>query len=68
MLEVRISLTHPFMTRFGGLDADQIEPLLRVAAGIGLAETAARDSGVKNAGIIRRNLNELLRGALSQPA
>jgi hypothetical protein len=64
---VRLSLAHPFTDRFGGTDAASIEPLLRLAAAIGLAETAARDSGVTMAGTFRRNINELLRDALSNP-
>jgi hypothetical protein len=64
---VRLSLAHPFMDRFGGTDAASIEPILRVAAAIGLAETAARDAGVAMAGTFRRNINELLRDALSNP-
>ena len=38
-----------------------------IAAAIGLAGTAARDSGVRSAGTIRRNINELLRNAMSKP-
>jgi hypothetical protein len=64
---VRLALAHPFMERFGGTDSASIEPLLRVAAAIGLAETAARDSGVRQAGTIKRNINDLLRNALSKP-
>jgi hypothetical protein len=64
---VRLSLAHPFTDRFGGTDAASIEPLLRLAAAIGLAETAARDAGVAMAGTFRRNINELLRDALSNP-
>jgi hypothetical protein len=64
---VRLSLAHPFMDRFGGTDAASIEPLLRLAAAIGLAETAARDSGVAMAGTFRRIVNELLREALANP-
>ena len=58
---------HPFTVRFGGTDGSQIEPILRLAAAIGLAEVAARDGGVAGASTIRRNLNELLRNALSRP-
>ena len=58
---LRLSLSHPFMQRFGGVDCAEIEPLLRLAAALGLAEVAARDSGVSRAGAIRRNVNELLR-------
>lgn len=64
---VRLSLAHPFTDRFGGTDVARIEPLLRLAAAIGLAETAAREAGVQMAGTFRRNINELLRQALSNP-
>jgi len=64
---LRLSLAHPFMERFGGTDSAHIEPLLRVAVAIALAETSARLSGVKQAGTIRRNVNDLLRNALSKP-
>ncbi len=66
-LGMRLSLAHPFMERFSGVDPEQIEPLLRLAAAIGLAEIVARDSGLREAGTIRRNINELLRDALSKP-
>lgn len=66
-ITVRLSLTHPFMERFGGTSQEQIEPLLRVAAAIALAEITARESGVKYAGEIRRNINELMRDAFSKP-
>jgi hypothetical protein len=66
-LGVRLSLAHPFMERFGGTEPAQIEPLLRVAAALALAETTAREGGVKFAGRIRYYVNELLRDALSKP-
>lgn len=64
---IRLSLAHPFMLQFGGLEAQQIEPLQRVAIAIVLSEIAARESGVRDAGTFRRNINELLRDALSDP-
>lgn len=64
---VRLSLAHPFTDRFGGVDAASIEPLLRLAAAIGLSETAAREAGVQMAGTFRRTINELLREALCNP-
>ena len=64
---VRLALAHPFMQRFGGTNSSDIEPLLRVAAAIALAETAARSAGVKGVGEVRRNINQLLRNALSKP-
>jgi hypothetical protein len=63
-IALRLSLTHPFMERFSGTDCDQIEPLLRLACAMGIAEVIARDSGVRMAGTIRKNVNELLRNAL----
>jgi len=67
LLCMRLSLTHPFMQQYCGTTADKIEPMLRIAAALALAETNARDSGVRYAGTIRRNLNDLLRNAFSEP-
>lgn len=67
LLGVRVSLVHPFMERFAGADAAKIEPLVRVAAAIALSEVAARESGVKMTGTMRRNINQLLKDALSKP-
>lgn len=67
-LGLRLSLAHPFMQRFAGSDPDTIEPLLRIAAALGLAETIARESAAPNAfARIRQNMNELLRRVLAAP-
>lgn len=66
-ITVRMSLVHPFMLQFCRPDSTEIEALARVAAAIGLAEITARDSGVPQYGTIRRNMNQLLREALSKP-
>jgi hypothetical protein len=55
------------MERFGGTDGSQIEPLLRLAAALALAEVTAREAGVALAGLIRRRVNQLLREGLSNP-
>jgi hypothetical protein len=65
-LGIRVSLTSPFMRRFAGAAAEDLEPLLRLAAGLAMAELTAREAGVKQAGTIIRNLNELLSTALSK--
>ena len=57
---VRLSLTHPFMVQFAGTDNSKIEPILRMAAAIGLAEVIAKESGAKTQGEVRRNFNELI--------
>jgi hypothetical protein len=67
-LEIRVSLAHPFMISFAQTDPDDVEALLRVASALALAETLARRAGVRMAGTIRRNLNDILRDALSQPS
>ena len=63
---LRLSLRHPFMERFVGADADRLEPVVRVACALGLAEKVARDSGVEYAGTIRHKLNKILRLALAR--
>lgn len=66
-LSIRVSMAHPFMVRFAQTDTEDIEGLLRLAAAIALAEVLARDSGVRKAGTVRRNVNDILRDALSEP-
>jgi hypothetical protein len=63
---IRIALAHPFMDKFVGPAAEALEPLVRLAIGLGLAELSAQDAGVRMASAVRHRLNELLRGALSQ--
>ena len=55
------------MVQFAGVDAEDIEALLRLAAAIGLAEILAREAGIRQAGTFRRNVNDLVREALSKP-
>lgn len=57
---IRLSLTHPFMVEFAGVDTSKIEPILRIVAAFGLAEVVAQESGAKTQREIRRNLNELI--------
>lgn len=57
---IRLSLTHPFMVEFAGTDTSKIEPILRIAAALGLSEVLAKSSGVKTQGEVRRNFNDLI--------
>lgn len=66
-VKIRMSLAHPFMLRYGGADSSQIEPLQRMAIALALAEITARDSGVRMTKTFIRNINKLLREALSKP-
>ncbi len=63
-LGIRISLTNPFTVRFA-TDDRSVAVLVRLAAGIALAEIAAREAGGNRPGDIRRNLNELLLNVLA---
>ena len=65
-LGVSLSLANPFMIKFVGSDFDRIKPFVRLAAAIGLAEITARESGVRQAGEMRRNINQLLGDVLSK--
>ncbi len=65
-LDIRVSMIHPFMVRFAQTDSEDVEALLRVAAALSLAEVIARESGVRHAGTIRRNVNDIIRSALSE--
>jgi histidine kinase/DNA gyrase B/HSP90-like ATPase len=64
-LGIRLSMTHPFMDLYCDGSPLQTEALVRIAVCLALAETVARDSGQKFAGIVRTNFNELLRLAFS---
>ncbi len=66
-LEIRIAMAHPFMVAFAQTRTDEVEAMIRVGAAMALSEKLARRSGVKFAGTVRRNFNEILREALSKP-
>lgn len=65
-LGIEVAMMHPFMEQFCRADQEQIEALLRVATAFAIAETVARDAGVRQAGTIRHEMNRLLREALSE--
>ncbi len=67
VIEIRISMAHPFMISFAQTKPNDIEALVRIGAGLAISEKLARRAGLKLAGTVRRNLNEILRGALSEP-
>ncbi|MBC8218283.1 MAG: ATP-binding protein [Planctomycetes bacterium] len=66
-VHLRVGAASAFMKRIVKLDDDgQLEPVVRLAAGLGLAEHLARLGGASMAGSVRRNLNRLLADALSK--
>jgi hypothetical protein len=66
-LHIRFSVEHPFTKAFIGPSQENLEPQLRIAAALALAEVVAREAGVREAGTILRNVNDLLRNTLSRP-
>lgn len=64
---LRVFLSSPFMRRVVRVDErDSLEPVLRIAAAIGLAEVLTRLSGAASGpGEVRRNINDLLGSSLS---
>lgn len=66
-ITVQLSLSHPFTDNFWSRDEVSVEAFIRIAAAIGLAQIAARDSGATMSGTIVRNFNDLLRDGLSVP-
>ncbi len=67
LIEIRLSMAHPFMVRFAQTEPEEVEALLRVAAGLALSEKLARLAGIRLVGTLRRNLNDILREAMSHP-
>jgi hypothetical protein len=64
---VRLGLETSFMKSLVRLDdEEQLEPVVRLAAGLALAEHLARSAGVAQAGEVRRRLNKILSEALSK--
>lgn len=64
-LDIRVSIDHPFMVRFGQGNVEELEALFRIAVAIAIGEATAQAAGFQFAGTVRRVINELLRGALS---
>ena len=66
-VHIRVNIAHPFMVRFTSPDGDEIIPFTRITAGLAIAEITAREVGVREAGTLRNNLNQILRSGLSGP-
>jgi hypothetical protein len=66
-LGLRVSMAHPFMIRFAGVDTEDTDALLRVAAALGIAEVVTRDAGYRGSSVFMQNVNDIIGEALSQP-
>jgi hypothetical protein len=67
LLHIRVNVAHPFLVRFAAPGGVELNAFVRLGAGLAIAEVTARATGVRQAGTIRRNLNQLLRDALAEP-
>jgi DNA (cytosine-5)-methyltransferase 1 len=65
-VRIRLALAHPFTQRFAAADASQLELLLRIAAGLAIAEATCGEGEVPIGVTMRRRLNQLLGGALAR--
>jgi len=66
-IQLMVNLAHPFLERFVTPGGDGIMLFTRLAAGLAISEITARLAGVKRAGTVRANLNQILRSVLSEP-
>jgi len=60
-IDIRLAFNHPFITTYCPNPESVIEPFIRLAASFSVAEIAARNIGVRQAGSVRKFLNQLLR-------
>lgn len=63
---IRLSLIHPFMEYYAGIDKSRLEPILKIIAALGLAETVAKSVHSTGQGEIRRNFNALVSNLLTK--
>jgi hypothetical protein len=62
---VSINRAHKFMQSFANAPGSDVEPVLRLAAALGVAEVRGRSGGVAQPGFVREQVNDLLDGALA---
>jgi len=60
VVTVQVNLDHEFSISYLNDNEAVLQPLIRIIAALALSEKVARDAGVKNAGIIRQNANQIL--------
>lgn len=66
LLQIAILVTHPFMRNFVRGESEHLEPILRLAAALALAERSAKDAGLEWPATIRTRVNRILTDTLGQ--
>jgi hypothetical protein len=62
---ITLNREHPFMNSFTVADPDSLEPILRIALALGIAEIQGISAGYESAQFLRIQVNEILRNFLS---
>jgi hypothetical protein len=60
-----VNRAHPFMQSFTVAAPESLEPVLRLALAIGIAEIQGKSAGYESTGVLRLTINDLLRNYLS---
>ena len=63
---IRVNINNSFMRRFGGTDATEMEPIMRLAAALALAVLVTAGQGMSFAHLLLRHVNRLLKGSLAE--
>jgi hypothetical protein len=66
-VQIRVNVAHPFIVRFCTPGGTELTAFVRLGAALAISEITARAAGTRQAGTVRRNLNELLHDALAGP-
>jgi hypothetical protein len=65
VVTVQLNLDHDFSVSFINDNEGVLQPIMRLIAALSLGERLARDAGVKNAGTVRVQANQILRSLAS---
>ncbi|CAN2188591.1 HATPase domain containing protein [Candidatus Nanopelagicaceae bacterium] len=60
-----VNRAHPFMNSFANLPGADLDPILRMASALGIAEILGRNAALDHPDYIRNKMNEILSGAMS---
>jgi hypothetical protein len=66
VMTVSVNRSHRFMQSFAHVPGADVEPVLRLAAALALAELRGRASGHAEPAFVRHQVNDLLDGALAE--
>jgi hypothetical protein len=66
-VQIRVNVAHPFIVRFCTPGGTELTAFVRLGAALAMSEITARAAGTRQAGTVRRNMNELLHDALAGP-